>query len=107
MANAKQDEINIRIREVVDLPGKKVAITIPATYTHADGLQRPQRIVADFRCLEQEQQIVCQICTLRFRCYLSDTLEIDYKDLALPDEAPINDKVKAYIAAHQITTGEE
>lgn len=100
MPNRDEEEISVRISEVVDLPGKKIAVKIGATYVAPNNLTRPQRIVSEYRCPEEEN--TCQKCTLKFICYSSDTLEIDYKELNLPEEEPISDKVKKYIEAHQV-----
>jgi hypothetical protein len=61
-------------------------------------------IRVDYRCLDKDTD-VCVDCKLRFRCYLSQYLTLDPKELNLNLDATINESVKMFVERHKPHNG--
>jgi hypothetical protein len=57
-------------------------------------------IRVDYRCLGKDTD-ACNECSLRFKCYSSQYLIIDSKDLDLSIDVTINEAVERYIKGHR------
>jgi len=81
MINLDGDQnITIKIRELKEKPGKEIVMVFEDC-----------ELLVDNRCLGKDTD-ACNKCKLKFRCYTSDALRINFKDeiikMPLPSERP-------------------
>ena len=86
------DGLKKEIARAFDMEEGKT-ILVPLDDTHA--------IRTDFRCMDKDTD-VCDECKLKFKCYPSQYLTIDKKELNLENIGQtINEKVEKYIGKHK------
>ena len=81
MINLDGDQnVTIKIRELKEKPGKEIIMVFEDC-----------ELLVDNRCLGKDTD-ACDKCKLKFRCYTSDALRINFKDeitkMPLPSERP-------------------
>lgn len=80
--------ITIKIRELKEKPGKEIVMVFEDC-----------ELLVDNRCLGKDTD-VCDKCKLKFRCYTSDALRINFKDeiikMPLPSERPTLGEIIQY-----------
>ena len=74
-----EQNISVRIRELKEKPGKEIILVLDK-----------YEILLDNRCLGRDE--ICGKCKLKFRCYSSDALRINFDEeilkMPLPSERP-------------------
>jgi hypothetical protein len=60
------------------------------------------RLMTDVTCKDWRKDEVCDKCRLRLNCFINEDLIINYRDLQLEIETPVNEKVKRWLDAHKI-----
>jgi len=89
-------DITINIREIKDKPGKEIVLVFDE-----------YEIQLDNRCLGKDTE-ACDKCKLKFRCYTSDALRINFKSeiikMPLPSERPtISEIVQWYLQRNGVS----
>lgn len=82
--------ITIKVREIKEKSGKEIVVVFEDC-----------ELLMDNRCLGKDTD-ACSKCKLKFRCYTSDALRINFKDeilkMPLPSERPtISEIVQHYL----------
>ena len=74
------EQVEIKVRKMIEKPGKEIILVFDE-----------YEIQLDNRCLGKET-VTCDKCKLKFRCYTSDALRINFKSdilkMPLPSQHP-------------------